>query len=362
MAASASAQRTPHLIALDGLRGFAALLVIVSHSANHSFLPKIFGDGLGKMGVILFFGLSGFLMGYLYCRKHLNVKTLWDYAVNRLARILPLYYFTVLLTIVSFCMFDFVLLKADSILKMVNNVALIRGSSILWTISVEVHFYFVFVILWFFAVRSQSIKAAAALLAFQIAVYLSLTFLGVGLSSSIFSWLHVFLAGSLLGIHYPVLRRKFDALAQSTFFRVTVWATLLLAVLAIPGVRRMLGVPIAPQYLDPITVGYPLIVLTLTVFAAGPFILFRHHILRWFGKISYSLYLLHLIVLTFVEIAIMEGLLPTQLGFPVTLALSSLVAWAAYTFLELPAQNALRSIFKPLVAHRALTQGTRGRK
>ncbi|WP_338243749.1 acyltransferase family protein [Aurantiacibacter hainanensis] len=341
-----------HLTALDGLRGFAALLVVISHSANHGLLPPILGNGLGKMGVIVFFGLSGFLMGYLYGQKDLTGKALWDYAVNRGTRVLPLYYFTVFIAIISFYAFDFVLLNSDGPLAIVQNIAMIRGSSTLWTIPVEIHFYFLFVIVWIFAIRSQSLTIAAALLSFQLVGYLALDFFGVGLKASIFAWLHIFLAGSLLGIHYPSLREEFAAIGESRLLSFLGWIVLVSAVFAIPGVRRELGIPMAAQYLDPITVGYPLLVLVLTVFAVGPLVIFRHHILRWFGKISYSLYLLHLIVLTFVKLAIINGLMPAQLGFPATLAVSSLAAWAAYTHLERPSQKALRSMLRSVVERR----------
>jgi len=50
---------------LTGLRGLAALIVFVSHSANVGLLPHFFGTGFGQVGVMIFFLLSGFLMSHL---------------------------------------------------------------------------------------------------------------------------------------------------------------------------------------------------------------------------------------------------------------------------------------------------------
>ncbi len=44
---------------LDGLRGFACLLVVFAHAGR-------MGLGAGVMGVQMFFVLNGFLMAYLY--------------------------------------------------------------------------------------------------------------------------------------------------------------------------------------------------------------------------------------------------------------------------------------------------------
>jgi peptidoglycan/LPS O-acetylase OafA/YrhL len=81
---------------LDGLRGLAILIVIVSHVSNAIDLwGRMLGDGAGQIGVMLFFVLSGFLMGQLYLDKPFNHANLWNFAARRFARLAPLFYLTV---------------------------------------------------------------------------------------------------------------------------------------------------------------------------------------------------------------------------------------------------------------------------
>ncbi|MFH0773319.1 MAG: acyltransferase [bacterium] len=84
---------TRRLDMLDGLRGFAIILVFLNHIDSHfiadavpSFVrPTIyFLFSSGRLGVTFFFILSGFLMGYLY--KNPNPK---EFIERRYARIFP---------------------------------------------------------------------------------------------------------------------------------------------------------------------------------------------------------------------------------------------------------------------------------
>lgn len=79
---------------LDGLRGFAVFLVIASHT-NLWHLR-----GAGAVGVWLFFVLSSFLLTKIMLAKvpgALSVRELARYLIRRIARILPVYYFVLLI-------------------------------------------------------------------------------------------------------------------------------------------------------------------------------------------------------------------------------------------------------------------------
>src|SRR6476646_2808690 len=78
--------------ALDGLRGFAILGVLLQH--NFSFLPV---PKFGWVGVDLFFVLSGFLITDILLRTKENKNFLQNFYIRRILRIFPLYYGVLLL-------------------------------------------------------------------------------------------------------------------------------------------------------------------------------------------------------------------------------------------------------------------------
>jgi len=89
--------------ALDGIRGFAALLVLFWHFVPSStradpgtplaYLAK--AGGLGWSGVDLFFVLSGFLIGRILLRERGSPQLLRTFYFRRACRILPLLFFFV---------------------------------------------------------------------------------------------------------------------------------------------------------------------------------------------------------------------------------------------------------------------------
>lgn len=99
---------------LDGLRGFAIILVFLNHIDSYfiaeavpSFLKPIihFLFTSGNLGVTFFFILSGFLMGYLYANPQPR-----EFIERRYARIFPPF------LVMAFCMWIFRLYPATSLL------------------------------------------------------------------------------------------------------------------------------------------------------------------------------------------------------------------------------------------------------
>ena len=78
--------------ALDGLRGIAILLVICCH--NLDFLPHF---EFGRVGVDLFFVLSGFLITDILLNKRESKNFLQNFYIRRILKIFPLYYGVLLL-------------------------------------------------------------------------------------------------------------------------------------------------------------------------------------------------------------------------------------------------------------------------
>src|SRR4051812_19584104 len=87
---------------LYGLRFFAAMMVIVSHielfKGYHGFANGYASNlaiyELGRMGVTLFFVLSGFLISYLLLveKETTGTISIGRFYIRRILRIWPLYY------------------------------------------------------------------------------------------------------------------------------------------------------------------------------------------------------------------------------------------------------------------------------
>jgi peptidoglycan/LPS O-acetylase OafA/YrhL len=93
-----------HFPNLNGIRALAALMVVIAHielhKANFSIarIPHFNVINLGKIGVTVFFSLSGFLITYLLLEEKKNFKAVnfKAFYMRRLLRIWPLYFLVVL--------------------------------------------------------------------------------------------------------------------------------------------------------------------------------------------------------------------------------------------------------------------------
>jgi exopolysaccharide production protein ExoZ len=93
-----SPARRTRLDALQGLRGCAALLVVVTHSvsifrgASGDKSGSAIADACGVLGVSAFFVVSGFLMVYVHGRDFGQSGATRKFYARRIARIVPLYW------------------------------------------------------------------------------------------------------------------------------------------------------------------------------------------------------------------------------------------------------------------------------
>jgi peptidoglycan/LPS O-acetylase OafA/YrhL len=88
-----------HLPAVDGLRGFAILFVLLFHMrTDFPVAPSIFK--LGWTGVELFFVLSGFLITRILLDARDRPRYFRDFYVRRTLRIFPIYYVFLLFVVV----------------------------------------------------------------------------------------------------------------------------------------------------------------------------------------------------------------------------------------------------------------------
>jgi peptidoglycan/LPS O-acetylase OafA/YrhL len=92
-----------HILALDGVRGVAILLVLLNHfspeGAYDNRFAKIFQPITARMtiGVDLFFVLSGYLITGILLRSRSSERYFRNFYFRRALRIFPLYYFVLIL-------------------------------------------------------------------------------------------------------------------------------------------------------------------------------------------------------------------------------------------------------------------------
>lgn len=309
--------------ALNGLRGIAALLVITGHFANNlGYGGSVFTKGTGQVGVMLFFVLSGFLMGWLYIDRSLNRNEITAYAVRRFARVVPLYLFVVTAAYVSFLFgtprFD---INNQNILA---HIFFIHGESVLWTVAVEIQFYFLFPIIWW--LHSRRLAVIGVML-----TILALSYNGFAHRIDLLSTGHFFLTGILVSIYTKAIDRQ-----PSWMFPVA----MLILVFLLPSVLQFFGIKFSLWKSAAYVIGIPIVLLACVKNDLADAIL-GSKIPAFFGQISYSAYLLHMPVIWY-----FGGLIRKVSYGPVMivvfLAIVTVVAYASYRLIELPAQAWIR--------------------
>jgi len=168
-----------HIPALDGLRGVAILMVMIRHftptgeETQHGLAHLIEKTALqGRMGVDLFFVLSGFLITGILLRSKTSPRYFVNFYFRRALRIFPLYYFVVILVTIGlytlpawssynnlrthwpyywFYLTNFLAAHHGWDIVEENRV----GLGYLWTLAVEEHFYLLWpFVVWIFSEKS----------------------------------------------------------------------------------------------------------------------------------------------------------------------------------------------------------------
>ena len=342
MASRISPTRLP---AIDSLRGVAILLVIVTHfgfvaleSYTLTGVPALLrrAASYGWVGVDLFFVLSGFLITSLLLERRARRDYYRDFYVRRVLRILPAYAAVLVILIATGLMpVAFVWTSVLFVANFAGPGPTGNAFGVLWSLSVEEQFYLVWpTVIRKIVDRSVWVVGMIVLLASPIArgiafqaglsdhdlyywTFFHLDALGMGIllaawfrsdrASSLGKRLPLMLGvaallGGVIGVPYGLLSRSslVGASFQFTFIAV-VFGAIVGAALSLQGTKweRVVDVPI----------------------------------LRFYGDISYGLYLSHVLVLALV------------LGG---------IAWLAPAFIAAPTQPGL-AFGEVLIAFAAAT-------
>jgi peptidoglycan/LPS O-acetylase OafA/YrhL len=299
---------------LDGLRGLAALAVLLSHMANNKLylLPGLDFSGIGKPAVYLFFVLSSFLLTtQLWSRQPEELRNgrFWlAYLLGRIARIWPLFLLYVATGFIT-TQFGASILHGDGLpepfgaREAVDALTLRRVSgSILWTVLVEFKFYLMLPLIvgvMVFGLRKATVPCLGAL-ATAVAACLLLIPRNTQPLDPI-PVLSIFLTGMLAA----VLHAQFQARPPERWnrcFEAAAWLAAALFVCLIPAVASLLVRTRLPQgYMHEAFGTFSVLWLVLILgmlHGAGKMrrLLESKPLIR-LGAVSYGLYLCHMSVL-----------------------------------------------------------------
>jgi peptidoglycan/LPS O-acetylase OafA/YrhL len=309
---------------LDGLRGLAALAVFICHSVQVAFAyyyPPFRWFDIGQFGVALFFLCSGFIIPISLERAQPSSGAIRSFWVRRICRLYPLYWFSLALVLAAGAagwtqrspyIAD---LSALTIVANLTMLQILFGYPhllvVYWTLFFELLFYGLVTLLFALGAHRQTVRHTIGLLLTALATQLLLP-LTIGLRFPI-SFLIYF---AMMFVGTALCRYHHRAISGRTT-RLILLLTLLTLLVSAWSAPAVLAARVA----------------ALAVFGAALRLSRRRQpwSLLYLGRISYSFYLLHPLVL--IAIPPLPSYVASAL---VWLAATLLLSTATYRWIEQP--------------------------
>lgn len=353
------------ILQIDGLRAVASLLVVSFHYINNQlvnsqnsvgkFFAKLFS--FGWAGVDLFFVLSGFLIGSILINNKTKNNYFVTFYVRRLLRIIPNYYLFLFLFLLLGCI---PLFKEDyfiagnnvipiwSYFIMLQNVfmGLLKNMgngamSVTWSIGIEEQFYIIIpFIIYFFNKR--------------LLPYLLVIFIVV---ANLFRWYYTNPNISFNIPAYVLLPCRMDAISIGIIIAIihsNIGLEVFIAKYKNKIIFSFVATIMVCIFLFIANEDLGIIKNTLFALFFGCLLMFAiglpnsfyakilsYNWLVWIGKISYSLYLFHYLILGVVKTVAFTFICneTSQTLFVISilaLSFSILFSWLVYKYLETP--------------------------
>lgn len=348
---------------IDGLRAVAVLAVVVFHA-----FPNWLRGGF--IGVDIFFVISGYLIStIIFENLDKGTFTFYEFYTRRIKRIFP----ALLIVLISCFSFGWFVLLADEYKQLGKHIAAGAGfiSNFvlwdeagyfdnsaetkpllhLWSLGIEEQFYIVWpFLLWFAAKRKFNLLTVTIIVTCTSFI---LNLIGVTedmvatfysplsrfwelLSGSLLAWLTLYKKATFINV-----RNKIDRLFAFRMYKekeegrtvdnVLSFIGLLLLLYGFWQINKDLSFP-GKWALVPVLGA----ILIMTAGAKAWFnrVVLSNRIAIWFGLISFPLYLWHWPLLSFATI--IEGEVPSYNIRIAAIALSIILAWVTYRFIERP--------------------------
>jgi len=345
---------------VDSLRGIAIILVVLHHThpyfagINNYQLPAFFETFLqnGDKGVTLFFLMSAFTLCLsLNAKMNCEAHPLRNYFLRRVFRILPLYYFMILLILLTG-------VQTPTNYSKLANLLFLHGLSPFWinstipggwSVGIEVLFYLIFP---FLLLRIRSVWSAinitliGMLLAKVVTSIMSKHPLindpilwGVFTYENFISQLPVFLIGICL---YHISANKYNNALNPRRYRTY-------GLIAAFIVLHLLGGNVFKEHYI-FAIAFAFLAFGLSGY---PSVLLVNRFTVWIGKLSYSIYLVHLLVAGLLQKYHLShycnnSSMDVMVRFSIIFSISVAVSLLTYNLIEVPFQNWGKRIIEKL--------------
>lgn len=321
-----SSKSAPRLKFVDGLRGIAAMMVVIQHLAPHGAFYWL--TGLGYLGVGIFFVLSGFVITSVIADARVTTGYFARFVLRRCVRLDLPYWLSIPLAISlgAIVVYFGVPERHYSVAQIVAHVFYLQEilgfkeiNDVYWTLCFEIQFYLsILLVIW----AAQKARQDVRRLAFQAVVLASVAI------SLLFS-AGVFLPprGFMFGYWWAF------ALGAVTWWTVTGRASWPIFALVFAMTACLPLSPHEDYRITGLLTAAALLAAALTRnmdrWLADP-------VTQFLGRISYSLYLFH--PLTGAEAQkLAERYTGPWQAFAIGTTVSILTAWIAYRLIERPA-------------------------
>jgi peptidoglycan/LPS O-acetylase OafA/YrhL len=341
-------QDKEHIPSLDGVRGFAALAVFLSHMAVRNLVLPGNADFLGVFGVTLFFTLSGFLMSYLYASQRFEITKVYRYVVSRFSRIAPAYLLVIVASYLISQYFDPLFIYQINNANLARHLFFMGNVSVFWSIPPEIQFYVFFIFVWW-AIDCFSRKSYWPLIVLTVLCLIMGYYAKQAPGTTLPSKLGFFLLGTCAGLVRYYRPRVTASNALLLFIQIALFLALVLYAFYLLAAARTGSHPyrhISDMiYFSPLyTVICAAVILSLSYASWFTERLFANKPMRLLGAWSFSFYLLHEPFLQIADRLVKSGQMSAWLAVFAALALSLLASYAIHTLVERPAQSAIKKI------------------
>jgi peptidoglycan/LPS O-acetylase OafA/YrhL len=356
--------KSNYIIELESIRGIAVLFVFFYHLYGVSFsgetkpgsytLPMAFIAG-GNTGVTLFFVLSGFLLSLPFIKgaDKGQFPSIRDYFISRTLRILPLYYLVVVASILITGNFDEGL---AALTFQYVGFDIFPYSVVWWTLSTEVQFYILLPIIMFLLNSTNGRLILLVLFIFWVLSYYLLTLSDYEISrsyemirtKSIFARLPAFIFGIGTAFAYNHYNAKpFKSSKNQSYY--SCFALVILVLILGFILQSALNMGANAETLWHIhhtfeALCWTLILLLLvTTNPLGKSIIINS-INAFLGKISYSIYLLHVPIMFYIVYPLQQSVgvgkyinsIEFVLASTLSIAATIIASYISYQLIEKP--------------------------